>query len=284
MVVSVFDGKEPGEVNSPGVVNMECLKPYKASGMEFPCGSCRACRVNRTQEWAVRIMHESDKWENANFTTLTYADEYLPKDASLDKRDAQLFLKRLRKNTKRKFKYYLAGEYGDITNRPHYHVIFLGFDLGEEDKELITECWGKGNIKIKGLGWDSARYVASYVQKKYTGKLAKEIYGEKQIPFQLCSKGMGLDYVKQNKTQLEQKLHITMNGKKIPIPRYYKKKLKLPETAYDKIQKEKIMKERRYYEDRKMTKEEIKNHKINKRLQKTEEFKTKDEMFKKDKI
>ena len=104
-------------------------KPNELVGDEWldvPCGHCLACRIARTREWTVRLLHESEFWEDTIFVTLTYDDEHLPSDRSLVPRDLTLFFKRLRKDLgDRKIKYYACGEYGDTFGRPHYHAIIL---------------------------------------------------------------------------------------------------------------------------------------------------------------
>ena len=44
---------------------------------------------------------------------------------TLQKSDLQKFFKRLRKKTHEKISYYAVGEYGDNTQRPHYHIILF---------------------------------------------------------------------------------------------------------------------------------------------------------------
>ena len=88
-------------------------KPNELVGDEWldvPCGHCLACRIARTREWTVRLLHESEFWEDTSFITLTYDDEHVPvtyyaEDEfgsarggfTLRSRDLQLFMKRLRK-------------------------------------------------------------------------------------------------------------------------------------------------------------------------------------------
>ena len=67
-------------------------------GLLVPCGKCMACRIAKTREWTVRMMNESNCHDKNVYVTLTYSDDYLPEDLSLSKREAQLFLKRLRKS------------------------------------------------------------------------------------------------------------------------------------------------------------------------------------------
>ena len=47
------------------------------------CGQCIGCRIARSRDWAHRCMHELQSHDQACFVTLTYDDDYLPRDASL---------------------------------------------------------------------------------------------------------------------------------------------------------------------------------------------------------
>ena len=76
---------------------MQCFHPQFFNGSQVPCGRCQACRVNKTKEWSVRLLHESEYWPTALFLTLTYNDDSLPEFKSLVKDHLVLFYKRLRK-------------------------------------------------------------------------------------------------------------------------------------------------------------------------------------------
>ena len=145
---------------------MQCTHPIRlGEGFVVPCGRCMACRVKRTEEWATRILHELSYWDCATFLTLTYDDDNVPIDGSLRKEELQLYLKRLRKRLDdRLIKYYAAGEYGDTTKRPHYHLIVFGVDP-VKDKEVMDKSWSKGYIYVGTVTHDSSKYVSSYVQK-----------------------------------------------------------------------------------------------------------------------
>lgn len=178
--------------------------PQGCQSITIPCGQCIGCRLARSREWAVRCVHEASLHSKNCFITLTYKDKYLPKDGSLVKKDFQKFMKRLRKNTNKKIRYYQCGEYGESCKncgqnklncektskcwdptfgRPHYHAILFGIDF-EEDQELLTivngeklynsetlrKIWGKGHVSIGNVTFESAAYVARYVMKKINGK------------------------------------------------------------------------------------------------------------------
>ena len=63
----------------------------KLDYIEVPCGRCINCRINRTREWTMRLIQESDSWTNTIFVTLTYQDTALPVDSGLHKEDLQKF-------------------------------------------------------------------------------------------------------------------------------------------------------------------------------------------------
>lgn len=204
---------------------MQCTKPIwlKFDKMFVPCGKCRSCRISRSREWTVRMMHELDSHESAIFLTLTYDPEHMPEDEAIDKRSLQLCLKRIRKRLgERKIKYYASGEYGEQYGRPHYHAIIYG--LTPNDREIIQESWPYGMIHIGTVTYDSARYVADYIQKD--DRASK--YGDRQPPFALQSQGLGKQYALRNQVQLREDLGGTIFGRPTGLPRYYKKILEIP--------------------------------------------------------
>lgn len=175
--------------------------------LKVPCGQCLGCRLERSRQWAMRIMHEAQEHEHNIFLTLTYNDEHVPPDHGLVKKDFQNFMKKLRnryvpknpfnKNThKQEFeewkfqngiRYYQCGEYGDETKRPHYHAILFGFNvddwqhIGYSDSgealytsQTIEKIWGKGFITIGTVTFESAGYVARYCMKKLNGQLKEQ--------------------------------------------------------------------------------------------------------------
>lgn len=167
------------------------------------------------------MLHELPYHPRSSFLTITYNDDYLPPLASLCKRDFQLFLKRLRKIAPHKIRYFACGEYGPETDRPHYHCILFGLDV--RDREIIDHAWSRGVIKYGAAEPDSIRYVAQYIDDKLDGDLAVDIYDRvgRERPFRLSSLGIGRQFCDDNAEQLRQRLHLTVNGRKMSIPRYY---------------------------------------------------------------
>lgn len=202
--------------------------------MYVPCGRCRACRVSKSREMTVRMIHESDYHNDSLFLTLTYNDESLPENKELSKNELQKFFKRLRKSLgDRKIKYYASGEYGDL-NRPHYHAIIFGLSTTEHgtyrmkrvlavESGPVFDAWApRGFITIGPLTFQTARYVTQYIHKKKWTNNPDKI----QQPFCLSSNGIGKDYVLNNQEELFEKVGLTLNGIQMGLPKYYNKKLK----------------------------------------------------------
>lgn len=163
---------------------MLCGKPYFGIGiLPFGCGQCLGCRINRSRLWAHRIELESFLHNESCFLTLTYDDKNLPVGGSLEPSHPQEWLKRLRQRiAPGKVRYYLAGEYGSVLERPHYHVVLFGFQscafgrsryrLGIRNCcsscDLVRDTWGKGFVELGELNSKTAQYVCKYVTKVNT--------------------------------------------------------------------------------------------------------------------
>lgn len=87
----------------------------------------------------------------------------------LNYRDIQLFLKRLNQNirsiTNEKIYYYVVGEYGPTTFRPHFHVLFF-FDserLRQSFRQFVFKSWRFGDSDTQHVWSTASCYVAGYV-------------------------------------------------------------------------------------------------------------------------
>ena len=87
----------------------------------------------------------------------------------LNYRDIQLFLKRLNQNirsiTNEKIYYYVVGEYGPTTFRPHFHVLFF-FDserLRQSFRQFVSKSWRFGDSDTQHVWSTASCYVAGYV-------------------------------------------------------------------------------------------------------------------------
>lgn len=221
------------------VCDVQCTNPIflKKQGLYVPCGHCVSCRIAYTREWSVRLMNEYETCRGkACFITLTYNKEHLPADMSLHKDEIQRFFKRLRKSLgEQKIKYFACGEYGDKNFRPHYHAIIFGLSV-QDATIFLPDVWKLGFFDIQSVYYESCKYVTGYVMKKYNGDKAKEVYGDKEIPFRLSSSGLGKSYAIANRSSIFDNQGIYVNGKNCGLPKYYKllfQKSDLAEVADD---------------------------------------------------
>ena len=219
---------------------MQCTSPFllkmdNGDIIEVPCGKCASCIISRQREWALRMMNELEYHEYSVFVTLTFREA----PYQISKRDLQLFLKRLRKELyPRKIKYYACGEYGEKYDRPHYHCILFGVSGFGADKDVIERAWPDGFIYTGSVTYESCRYVAKYIQKKY-GAEFKEWLADRQPPFQLQSQGIGKKFAFDNKDRIKEELKIPYQGVVHGVPRYYKKKLEIDKESYKGVTLEK---------------------------------------------
>lgn len=223
------------------------LKTIPSQKYEFfvPCGKCLYCRLQRRKEWCLRLTHENQHYKKSSFVTLTYDDENInittsSKLPTLKKSDLQKYFKKLRKSGS-KFKYYACGEYGENTQRPHYHAILFGIDYDEE--KLINTNWNHGSVHIGFVSPDSIRYTAQYIDKKIYGKQSEEHYQGREPEFQCQSQGMGLKYLEENLKEIIENGYILFKGKEQSIPRYYLKKME--EKLLNRKQWEKFSQKRK---------------------------------------
>lgn len=242
---------------------------YNPKVMLIPCGQCIGCRIRQREDWTTRIELEARQYlkEEVWFITLTYDDEHVPgiilKTGEIMRKvqyvwkpgekvpesvqtllypDIQKFLKRLRKAYRGKLRYFVAGEYGEQTARPHYHMILYGWkptDLenlykihhnGYYTSKWLADLWGMGQIQIAQAVPETYRYVAGYVTKKMyeiDGKKANAYYElGQQKPFACMSlkPGLGDEYYQKHKDEIWRQGYIQCtNGKRAQIPRYYEK-------------------------------------------------------------
>lgn len=236
--------------------------------IELPCGKCLACQQNKSNKWTTRIMAESFYYGQSLFLTLTYNDESIPcnkyGDYTLLKRDVQLFLKRLRKKYPLyDIRYYCAGEYGEKTLRPHYHMILFGFmpnDLrlykrGKNPlyiSDILTNTWKNGHVVVGICTPQSIAYTAKYSTKQQDYALANEV----EKPFRLTSRrpAIGLRFFEEYYKNIFSLCAVHLNGQRRSIPEYYKRKMReFDEDMYDtfKIKMRKYVEQLKLVEDNK---------------------------------
>lgn len=229
---------------------MNCHRPYIHAGGAAGCGQCLPCRINKRRIWTHRIMLETALRKDNTFVTLTYDEEHIPENKSVDPRQIQLFLKRLRKNTP-KIRYFAVGEYGDQTQRPHYHLALFGYPncqrlrtrITKEKRQCCPPCdtiqkaWNKGQIQLGTLEQNSIQYIAGYIVKKMTKHDDIRLQGRTPEFARMSLKpGIGYDMMHELAStlmeyNLENKLtdvpNILQHGqKRLPLGNYLKRKLR----------------------------------------------------------
>lgn len=202
--------------------------------LTVPCGKCYACRMNKRVAWTYRIQRELMISKSAYFITLTYSDENLPTRVNyetgeicgvLRKSDVQSFIKRLRYYAGlmgNKVRYFLVGEYGEKTKRPHYHLLLFNVDRSIV-VSYIQEQWGFGNVDIGRVEAASIHYCTKDMMKDKTKNKICGVPG-----FFLMSKRPAIGHC-AIKDMLNKKLAneftVFMNGYKTTMPRYYRDKV-----------------------------------------------------------
>lgn len=221
--------------------------------MDLPCGKCIGCREAKAKAWALRCRLELQSHESAAFTTLTYNNEELPD--TLQKRHLQLFLKRLRKRFKRQaanrnVRFFACGEYGEQTQRPHYHAILFG--ASEADAQTVQKAWPHGHADVRPATHASVNYVAGYTAKKYAKleDLAEEQVDEEtgevythtnekgnkyiyQPPFLQMSRRPGIGGEAGEKYKASWRKCAVIDSKTQSVPRFLNDKWKKAATPMD---------------------------------------------------
>lgn len=244
-----YRAKDPNPSGKRSIVFDRKLA-YEDRPVQVPCGQCMGCRLERSRQWAVRCVHEAQLHSQNSYLTLTFNNRSLPDTYSVNVRDHQLFLKRVRKRLG-PVRFFLCGEYGDINRRPHYHALLFGKDFRDKklhgynangDKiytsDLLNELWGQGNCTLGDVTFQSAAYVARYVMKKRTGENAEKHYtvvhpltGEVvvQAPeYVVMSRGgrtglggIGSGWLAKFKSDVYPDDFIVLDGHKFKPPRWY---------------------------------------------------------------
>lgn len=181
---------------------MICENPFVRGRQAFPCGDCLPCRYKRRRQWCARITLEALQHGDNAFVTLTYHSKNLRTPSGhyvavgtrsedlpgLHPKDLQDFIKRLRKAiAPLQIRFFGVGEYGDETERPHYHLALFGYPscrygMSRYSKanqnccsacDLIAKEWGLGNTFVGTLDAASVKYIAGYTVKKMNAKSVK---------------------------------------------------------------------------------------------------------------
>jgi len=208
------------------------------------CGRCVGCLLARGRDWTVRCMHELDSHAESWFLTLTYKDDslvvnqFLP---SLHPPHLQQFWKDLRKAIyPARIRFFACGEYGDRTQRPHYHAIVFGLSIPDRTfysvrngntlykSEWLNDLWGHGDVVIGDVTSDSVAYVCRYCLKKLHAQSSDVGYrASGRVPEYIVMSrrpGIGHDFYSRYYSQFLFRDSVSLSSSfSSRLPRYYDK-------------------------------------------------------------
>jgi hypothetical protein len=233
--------------------------------LNLPCGRCVGCRLDRSQQWALRIMHEAKLHDASGFVTLTYAEVHNP--VTLRYEHFQQFMRRVRYECG-PTRFFVCGEYGDLHRRPHFHAGLFGLDFRQDRKRwkkseagsmlyrspTLEKLWPLGFATVADLTLESAAYLARYSFKKVTGDLADAHYrlvdtdtGEvtqlvPEMAHMSLRPGIGADWFARYWADVYPHDRVIMKGRKHKVPKYYDGLLKRigPDLLED-VQQQRIL-------------------------------------------
>lgn len=200
---------------------------------EIPCRTCLACTRSRAKEWSIRCHLESLRHKDNYFITLTYNEKSVPRNyfrvydaenddfktrsvMTLNKPHTIQFMKSLRQLFSRDFshtgiRFFMCGEYGTSTARPHYHYILFNLPLNDlvlighsktgnplYRSKTIERVWKYGFVTVQKYSIETARYTAQYCCKKLNKSQAKLQSREMEFINMSRSPGIGSQYFFEN--------------------------------------------------------------------------------------
>lgn len=154
-------------------------------------------------------------------------------------------MKRLRKSSKVRVRFFVCGEYGEQLSRPHYHACLFGYDFPDKvpvsylstsqkswRSSSLERLWPHGHVHLGSLNVRSAAYAARYVLKKVTGSNAVPYYrrvdndgvSHDLVPeFARMSLRPGIASAWFEKFQGDVSTfdYVVHEGKKFSVPKYY---------------------------------------------------------------
>lgn len=199
--------------NNESVPIMACSKIYRSgvlyektnyflakdSAYRRVGGRCLAVNMDGSKSMSCRsYVTKFDRLYDADFREVSYTP-------SLRREDVRLLIKKCRIMYKRLYgvdmpgRYAFFGEYGDQTNRPHYHGLL--YDFPDNAIQLLKKEWEKSYgftlfEAVPALNPDGsparvkvANYVSKYIAKDH--KYQAVIDSLVEAPRRFCSRGFG---------------------------------------------------------------------------------------------
>lgn len=149
-------------------------------------------------------------------------------------------MKKLRKTQDEPIGLFVTGEYGEQTKRPHWHAIIFNWEPTDMEylrtnergdkifkSATLDRLWGKNDPEVKpneigSVTFESAGYCARYAAKKLVhGNDGTHEYDP--ISKKSSKNAIGKKWLEQFWPDVFSYGHCIVNGKEVPIPRYYEK-------------------------------------------------------------
>lgn len=233
--------------------------------VKLPCGKCPECQKDYYSMWATRGSRELMQWDSSLFITLTYDEENLPSDHSLNKKHVQDFIKRVKErfsSTKENpIRQIYCGEYGSTTLRPHYHVVLFNLDFTDKvphyksaqghqvfRSATLDELWKKGHAEFGYATPSSIAYIFKYILKKKTRKEKREPLiiqlpsGDYEVEHEFieASRNPGIGAIGRDSPS-NKKGFLAVGNFKAKLPKYYLEHIKKHDPRlYEKIKDSKF--------------------------------------------
>lgn len=198
--------------------------------LDVPCGKCINCLRSRFTMWRTRLLYEfyymsSDQRANSYFVTLTIKPEYYPAIRADPAKYIRRFLDRIRKKVGTSVRHFIITEFGDQTQRLHFHGLF--FDI-QFDINTLEDYWSYGFVAWSQLNETRIGYAVGYVSKGNDDLVVKKTF----TPKIFATPGLGKAYCDDDynisfhhKEGEPVPILINESGYPIAMPRYYREKI-----------------------------------------------------------
>lgn len=236
--------------------------------LAVPCGKCDECRIHLVNQMATRLSFETyanyKRKGKTLFLTFTYNNYCIPTAIyngetfqCFNHEDVLALLRRLHKYYRKrgiKFKHFACSEYGSVTKRPHYHILFwlppeiddkqfarmarhywTGFDVNRGfmfpshrdcetyNKHLIRSFSGVSTYASKYACKDLAFYKLPIIQTIMGDKELRQKY-KNCLPRNYVSANVGISILPNLKPDTEELIN-PCSGQPCSIPQYAWNKL-----------------------------------------------------------
>ncbi|AXH76487.1 MAG: replication initiator protein [Microviridae sp.] len=224
------------QCTSPG----QMRHPKTRLWLPYPCGQCLNCRIKKQSSWTLRNLMEFRTAHSGQYWTLTLDEPSMPTlDATGPKKMMRTFFNRLRHseaqaNNPNQIRYYGCYEHGDLSDRPHFHLLLYNMQ-----KNLLqqttnntswagqhTKLWPHGHVDVGHITPASVRYVSDYMMK-----FSPKDTEPSSIPFRTRRPAIGYYGILHTllrhagpKYELQSKpAYFQINGRKYPLDNWTRK-------------------------------------------------------------